>query len=107
MELPNDDHLTLVRLSEMISFAEFLSVETVAVPNTEPNSPVTIGEKLVSYALHPLLTHEWSSHKAEKICEPLEDSLSLLDTGVDRPETWNDLFAANLALKEYLEKSSK
>ena len=105
MKSHNNDYLTLVRLSQTVSLAEFLSIETVAVRNTKPEYPVTIGEKIVCYALHPLLTHEWSSHEAEIICEPLEDSLSLLDTGVDRPEAWSDLFVANTALKAYLEQS--
>lgn len=107
MEPCNNDYSVLVRLSEIVSFAEFLSIKTVAVRNLEPKYPMTIGEKIVCYVLHPLLLHEWSSREAEKICEPLEESLFLLDTGVDRPDAWNDLFVANIALKEYLEKPPK
>lgn len=104
MQRHENDHSELIRLSEIVSFAEFLSVETVSVRNTEPVYPVTIGEKLVCYALHPLLTHEWSSSEVEQVADPLEDALHLLDTGVDRPDTWRSLFTANAALKAYLER---
>lgn len=107
MHTQNYDHVTLVRLSEIVSFAEFLSVDTVSIRNTEPVYPVTIGEKIACYALDIILLHEWSSDETEQIVSPLEDALQQLDTGVDRPNTWNDLFIANTTLKKYLEQSEQ
>jgi hypothetical protein len=106
MKLQKEDYTTLVRLSEIVSFAEFLSIETVSIRNTEPIYPVTVGEKIACYALDIALLHEWSSTEAEYVSEPLIDALQQLDTGVDRPDTWHSLFIANDALKTYIENAA-
>lgn len=103
MQKHNNDTLALIRLSEIVSLAEFLSVDTISVRNTEPIYPVTVGEKIACYALDIVLLHEWSSDETEQAVAPLEEALQQLDTGVDKPAVWNDLFIANSALKAYLQ----
>lgn len=106
MKSYDNDYSTLIRLSEIVSFAEFLTTDTVSIQNTEPVYPVTVGEKIACYALDIILLHDWSSKEAEDIAESLQEALHLLDTGVDRPDTWNALFIANTSLKAYLEQTA-
>ena len=96
----------LMRLSEMISFAEYLPLEMLTERNTEPKYPVTIGEHVVNYALDIVLRHEWESSDNEYMAEPLLNALHQLDAGVDKPEVWKDLFRANAELTEYLRNLS-
>lgn len=103
MKNHNNDILALIRLSEVVSLAEFLSVGIISVRNTEPMYPVTVGEKNACYALDIVLLHEWSSDKTKQAVAPLEEALQQLDAGVDKPAVWNDLFIANSALKAYLQ----
>lgn len=93
-----DDLVQLYRLSEIVSFAEYLPLDLIAQRNAEPVYPVTIGELLVTFALDIVLVYEWESESCENAAEPLESILNQLDTGVDRPEVWKDLFKANAAL---------
>ena len=98
----SNEIILLHRLSEMISFAEYLSIDVVSRRNTQPVYPVTIGELLVNYTLDPLLHHEWESAEYEAKADPLFDCLQELDMGVDRPDVWKELFAANVELKKFL-----
>lgn len=93
----------LVRLSEIVSFAEYLPMEMIAQRNTEPKYPVTVGELLASYALDIVLRYEWKVPENEYIVEPLLDALNTLDTGVDQPKARGALFEANSELKKYLD----
>ena len=93
----------LIRLSEMVSFAEYLPLEVIAQRNPEPEYPVTVGELLASYILNIVLRHEWQLEKNEYVAEPLLNVLGQLDMGVDRPDMWKDLFEANSELRKYLQ----
>ncbi len=94
----------LYRLSEIISFAEYLPMEMISKRNTEPIYPVTIGELLVSYGLDIALhqDQEWKSELFENVVDSIVSILGQLDMGVDRPDVWRELFAANTELKELL-----
>lgn len=74
--------------------------------NSEPKYPVTIGELLASYTLSIILRHEWESEENEYIVDPLLNALNQLDTGVDRPNVWKELFEANKRLREYLDNKA-
>lgn len=96
----------LLRLSEMVSFAEYLPLDLITQRNPEPTYPVTIGELLANYTISIILQHKWESEENERIAEPLFDALNQLDTGVDRPAVWKELFEANKKLQEYLERKN-
>lgn len=97
----------LIRLSEIVSFAESLPLDIICQRNTEPKYPVTIGELLVSYALNIVIRHDWELNENEYIVEPLINCLTQLDMGVDRPDAWKELFTANNQLKDYINNSRK
>lgn len=93
----------LVEIHTLINFAENLSVETVAVANIEPVYPVTVGEKLVNYVLHIVLTSEWIYDASEDAVGEISDILNQLDTGVDSIDKWQMLFDANKKLGLYIQ----
>lgn len=98
------DIILLWRASELISFAEGLPFELITTPNAEPVYPVTVSELLVNHALHLLITHTWGSNDLEYAAGAVEDCLSTLDMGVNRPGVWKELFVENQKLRVFLEQ---
>jgi len=91
----------LVEVSSIISFAETLPLECVALPNNEPLYPVTTGERLASYILHLIQMEDWPE-EGRALVDEIEEIIVQLDTGVDKPDAWRDLYDANAALKAYI-----
>lgn len=106
MDSPHETSL-LIRFAEIVSFAEDLPLDILVRRHSEPIYPVTIGEHLVSHALGIVLRHNWESEENERVVGPLIETLHQLDTGVDRPGVWKELFAANRDLLEYLERQGE
>lgn len=77
-----------------IEVAKSLRPEDLARRNDEPVYPVTTSELIVSNTLHLLLTHEWQRDENEWDMSDILNSLQLLDTGVDKPQVWQELFDA-------------
>ena len=90
--MKSNDTSVLQAAISVLNFAESLPIEQLAERNTKPAYPVTIGERLVSYTLQLLLTHEWGDDEAEALADEMESVLSQLDTGVDKPDEWRALF---------------
>mgnify|MGYP000901985090 FL=1 len=86
------DSEVLTSALAILNFAKTLSTDTLAVRNTEPIYPVTVGEHVVAYVLSLLLQHDWQEVRLGTIAEELIEILSQLDTGVDKPVVWQELF---------------
>ncbi len=99
----SDTH-KLVAIHGMIDFAEHLPAETLTLRNTEPVYPFTPAERLVNYVLHLAIANEWQNEEDEQAIDEITSILSQLDTGVDKPQEWQELFRANKALGEYLNR---
>lgn len=86
----------------LLDFAEGLPLEMLTQLNKSGHWPETVGEYIVNYIIHPLLTHEWGNDAAEEAMEDVLDCLTALDSGVDKPKTWEALFVAKNKCREDL-----
>lgn len=100
------DRSALIAANEVIKFAEQLPIDILTTRNHEPKYPVTASERLVSYVLSLLLSKQWEDARSETIITDIESILSQLDTGVDAPLEWTNLFEANHRLDDYLSKNN-
>lgn len=86
------DQQIISSILAVIDFAKTLSIDQLTLRRNTQTYPDTIGEHITSYCLGLLLSHEWQSESNEDGVDAILSLLSLLDTGVDRPETWQELF---------------
>lgn len=91
----NQEELTIITQAlDLLDFAEYLPRELITQPGGKRKQPSTIGEYIVTYVIHPLLTHDWSSPEAERITDDLLFILSSLDIDATDSKSWDELFAA-------------
>ena len=88
------DEFIIQQVLANIEVAKSLRPEDLVRRNNEPTYPVTTSELIVSHTLHLLLTHEWQRDENEWDMSDILNSLQLLDTGVDKPQVWQELFDA-------------